>query len=165
MSEFATIRRDLLLNGVLASPALSNRPRVAGLRALGMRIGTGVYVAPGCWFGGTDVVIGSGTYLQYRCFVDNAGPVRIGRLCSIGMETMLLTGTHEIGDAQRRRGLDRNAPVTIGDGCWFGARVTLTPGVTVGQGCVVGSGAVVVEDCEPDGLYVGSPARRVRDLG
>jgi len=165
MSEFATIRRDLLLNGVLAWPALSNRPRVAGLRALGMRIGTGVYVAPGCWFGGTDVVIGSGTYLQYGCFVDNAGPVRIGRLCSIGMETMLLTGTHEIGDAQRRRGLDRNAPVTIGDGCWFGARVTVTPGVTVGQGCVVGSGAVVVEDCEPDGLYVGSPARRVRDLG
>lgn len=165
MSEFATIRRDLLLNGVLAWPALSNRPRVAGLRAQGMRIGTGVYVAPGCWFGGTDVVIGSGTYLQYRCFVDNAGPVRIGRLCSIGMETMLLTGTHEIGDAQRRCGLDRNAPVTIGDGCWFGARVTVTPGVTVGQGCVVGSGAVVVEDCEPDGLYVGSPARRVRDLG
>lgn len=165
MSEFATIRRDLLLTGVLAWPALSNRPRVAGLRALGMRIGTGVYVAPGCWFGGTDVVIGSGTYLQYRCFVDNAGPVRIGRLCSIGMETMLLTGPHEIGDAQRRRGLDRNAPVTIGDGCWFGARVTVTPGVTVGQGCVVGSGAVVVEDCEPDGLYVGSPARRVRDLG
>lgn len=165
MSEFATIRRDLLLNGVLAWPALSNRPRVAGLRALGMRIGTGVYVAPGCWFGGTDVVIGSGTYLQYRCFVDNAGPVRIGRLCSIGMETMLLTGTHEIGDAQRRRGLDRHAPVTIGDGCWFGARVTVTPGVTVGQGCVVGSGAVVVKDCEPDGLYVGSPARRVRDLG
>jgi len=67
VSECATIRRDLLLNGVLAWPTLSNRPRVAGLRALGMRIGTGVYVAPCCWFGGTDVAIGSGTYLQYRC--------------------------------------------------------------------------------------------------
>jgi maltose O-acetyltransferase len=165
VSEFATIRRDLLLNGVLAWPALSNRPRVAGLRALGMRIGTGVYVAPGLlvrWHGRGDRQrhLPAVRVLRRQC---GAGADRAALLDR--METMLLTGTHEIGDAQRRRGLDRHAPVTIGDGCWFGARVTVTPGVTVGQGCVVGSGAVVVKDCEPDGLYVGSPARRVRDLG
>lgn len=128
-----------------------------------MRIGTGVYVAPGCRFGRTDVVIGSGTYLQYRCFVDNARPVRIGRLCSIGMETMLLTGTHEIGDAQRRRGLDRNAPVTSATATGRGSGDRDPRGASV-RGAWWARGRRD-RDCEPDGLYVGSPARRVRDLG
>jgi maltose O-acetyltransferase len=38
------------------------------------------------------------------------------------------------------------------------------PGVTIGAGCAVAAGAVVTADCEPDGLYAGVPARRVRDL-
>jgi maltose O-acetyltransferase len=38
------------------------------------------------------------------------------------------------------------------------------PGVTVGDGCVIAAGAVVNADCQPDGLYAGVPARRVRDL-
>jgi maltose O-acetyltransferase len=36
--------------------------------------------------------------------------------------------------------------------------------VTVGDGCVIAAGAVVAKDCEPNGLYVGVPARRARDL-
>ncbi|WP_249354641.1 DapH/DapD/GlmU-related protein [Rhodococcus sp. USK13] len=52
----------------------------------------------------------------------------------------------------------------VGDGCWIGAGAIILPGVTVGEGCVVGAGAVVTRDCSPNGLYVGSPARRVRDL-
>lgn len=164
MGQLALIRRDLLLNGLLASAALPSRPRVAALRALGMRIGEGVFISPWCFFGGTDVEIGDGSYLQYRCFIDNAGSVRIGTRCSIGVGAMLVTGTHDIGPAHQRRGTDRNAPVVVGDGCWLGNRVTVVPGVTIGRGCVIGAGAVVAGDCAPDGVYAGVPARRVRDL-
>jgi maltose O-acetyltransferase len=38
------------------------------------------------------------------------------------------------------------------------------PGVTIGDGCTIASGAVVTRDCEPDGMYAGVPARRVKDL-
>jgi acetyltransferase-like isoleucine patch superfamily enzyme len=38
------------------------------------------------------------------------------------------------------------------------------PGVTVAAGCVTAAGAVVAADTEPDGLYAGVPATRIRDL-
>jgi maltose O-acetyltransferase len=52
--------------------------------------------------------------------------------------------------------------VRIGDRCWIGARATILPGVSIGDGTVVAAGAVVTKDCEPDALYAGVPARRLR---
>ena len=52
--------------------------------------------------------------------------------------------------------------VHIGDRCWLGARAMIMPGVTIGDGTIIGAGSVVTKDCEPDALYVGVPAHRVR---
>nr|WP_246078761.1 DapH/DapD/GlmU-related protein [Modestobacter excelsi] len=54
--------------------------------------------------------------------------------------------------------------VIIGRGSWIGAAATVLPGVTVAPGCVIAAGAVVTRDTQPDGLYVGVPARRIRSL-
>ena len=48
------------------------------------------------------------------------------------------------------------------DGCWIGARAVILPGVTIGEGTIIGAGSVVTKDCEPGAVYVGVPARRVR---
>jgi maltose O-acetyltransferase len=52
--------------------------------------------------------------------------------------------------------------VRIGDRCWIGARATILPGVSIGDGTVVAAGAVVTKDCEPGAVYGGVPARRLR---
>ena len=49
----------------------------------------------------------------------------------------------------------------VGDRCFLGVNTTLRDGVAVAPGCVVGAGAVVARTTEPDGLYVGVPAKRV----
>jgi sugar O-acyltransferase (sialic acid O-acetyltransferase NeuD family) len=49
----------------------------------------------------------------------------------------------------------------VGDNCFIGVNATLRDTVAVASGCVVGAGAVVAAATEPDGLYVGVPARRV----
>jgi acetyltransferase-like isoleucine patch superfamily enzyme len=77
---------------------------------------------------------------------------------------MLCTSGHRIGSAERRAGVYVADPIAIGDGSWIGTRAVLLGGVTVGAGCMVAAGAVVVADCQPNGLYAGTPARRVRDL-
>jgi acetyltransferase-like isoleucine patch superfamily enzyme len=49
----------------------------------------------------------------------------------------------------------------VGDRCFLGVNTTLRDGISVAPGCVVGAGAVVARTTEPDGLYVGVPAKRV----
>ena len=52
--------------------------------------------------------------------------------------------------------------VHIKDRCWIGTRVMIMPGVTIGEGTVIGAGALVTKDCDPGAVYVGVPAKRVR---
>lgn len=49
-------------------------------------------------------------------------------------------------------------------GASIGANATILPGVTLGEGCLVGAGAVVTKDVPPHTLVVGNPARVVRSL-
>jgi acetyltransferase-like isoleucine patch superfamily enzyme len=58
----------------------------------------------------------------------------------------------------------RQAPITIGDGCWIGARAMILPGVTIGKRVLVAAGAVVTRDVPDDSLVAGNPARVVRQL-
>lgn len=57
--------------------------------------------------------------------------------------------------AQRKH----EADITIGDDVWLGARVIVTGGVSIGNGCVVGAGAVVTKSLPEDSIAVGVPAR------
>lgn len=53
-------------------------------------------------------------------------------------------------------------PVHIGSDVWFGVGVTVLPGVTVGDGAVLGARAVVTKDVPAGAIAVGSPARIIR---
>ncbi|WP_348642258.1 DapH/DapD/GlmU-related protein, partial [Methylobacterium sp. WL7] len=55
-------------------------------------------------------------------------------------------------------------PVSIEDGCWIGANVTVMPGVTIKRGCVIGANSLVVESTDEDCLYYGTPARRIKNF-
>jgi UDP-2-acetamido-3-amino-2,3-dideoxy-glucuronate N-acetyltransferase len=49
-------------------------------------------------------------------------------------------------------------------GATLGAGAVVLPGVTIGERAMVGAGAVVTKDVEPDTVVVGNPARVVRRL-
>ena len=55
-------------------------------------------------------------------------------------------------------------PVHIGRDCWFGANVTVCPGVTIGDRCVIGAGSIVTRDIPSDSFAVGVPCRVVREI-
>jgi maltose O-acetyltransferase len=145
--------RDLCLNGVVASPLMSNALRTRLLRGMGLRLGAKVQISPRCFFGGSDVVVGRGTFVNWDCFFDNLGPIRIGDGCNIGMGARFITSHHEVGSAPVGK------PVVVGDRCWIGAYSIIVPGVTIGDDCVVGAGSVVTHDLEAGGRYAGNPAK------
>ena len=55
-------------------------------------------------------------------------------------------------------------PVTIGDNVWFGANVTVTPGVTIGSNSIIGAGSVVTRDIPANSIAVGNPAHVIREI-
>lgn len=156
------LNMEVLLNGVIASPLVTVVLRGELLRLYGIRIPPSSRVAQRVRLAGTNVEIGSHCHITDGCFIDD--DVSIGNRVNIGPRAMLLTGTHDIGPHECRRVNNISKRVTIEDGCWIGAGAIILPGVTVRAGCVVGAGAVVTKHTDPDGLYVGCPAKRVRDL-
>jgi maltose O-acetyltransferase len=159
------LRRGLIVNTLAAQQWFPPRLRYRVLRWYGIEVASDTFIAGGCFFGSPQVAIGDGSFLNVGCFLDGSGPIRIGERCNIGMDSMLCTSHHELGGAERRAILPtQGRGVEIGDGCWLGARVMVLPGVRIASGCVIAASSVVTEDTAPDGLYAGTPARRVRDL-
>ena len=154
---------NVLINEWLASAIVPIPVRVGLLRAYGMDIDPSAVVQPNIRFGGKPLTLGPSTYLNHSSLID--AHVSIGARSGTAPGCRLVTSTHEIGDhAKRFGGRYMELPITIGEGVWVGTGVTILPGVTVGDGCLIAAGAVVTTDCEPDGLYAGVPARRIRDL-
>jgi acetyltransferase-like isoleucine patch superfamily enzyme len=118
--------------------------------------------------GGGDIykrfTIGSGCWVNVACLFDLAASITIGDRVAFGPQVTLLTSTHDIGSSSYRTGTLKNLPITIGDGCWLGARSTILPGVTVGPGSVVAAGAVVNKDVPPNTLVAGVPAQVIKSL-
>ncbi|MER7796454.1 acyltransferase [Microbacterium sp. NPDC096154] len=156
--------RDILTT-VINGRAIPRALRSRAWSALGHDVHPTALINPDCFLGARrGLRVGPNTFINYGCFFDLSAPTHVGARCDIGYEVMFITSTHRLGDGLRRAGAGESVGITIGDGVWIGARVTVLPGVKVGRGCVIAAGAVVTTDCEPDGLYAGVPARRVRDL-
>lgn len=163
--EFSVLSRRwaFLVNGLAASPYVSMPTRVRILRRLGIESET-AHIYPRCYFHTCNVWLGPGAILNAGVHLENVERVEIGPNTGLGIFTVVLTSTHELGPHECRLGEWVRKPVTIGAGCWVGARSLILPGVTVGDGCLIAAGSVVTEDCEPDGVYAGVPARRIKDL-
>lgn len=98
--------------------------------------------------------IGSGTY--------------IGDHVMMGPEVVVYTRNHcidRVDITMDQQGFQEMRPVHIGNDVWLGRRVMIMPGVTIGDGCVIGAGAVVAKDIPPYSVAVGNPARVVKTRG
>ena len=113
--------------------------------------------------GGSEIYesleIGPGTMVNAPCLIDLHAPVRIGSRVAIGHNTVIVTSNHREGPPGQRCGQLDAAPVSIGDGAWVAAGVTLLPGVVVGEGAIVTAGSVVTKSVPAHSKVAGNPAR------
>lgn len=153
-----------LIISIASSSIISASVRIKLYNMCGMDL-KNKHIWAGCTFRGNKVKIGNGTWINKGCFFDSdSAQIEIGENCGIGMQVLFCTSSHEIGNQNRRAGKDKKLPIKIREGCWIGARVTILPGVTIGQGCIIAAGSVVTKDCLANGLYAGVPATRKKDL-
>ncbi|MBT8038326.1 MAG: acyltransferase [Verrucomicrobiae bacterium] len=122
--------------------------------------GVGAGVQLGCQFlNGRKVCLGKRNVINHGCLLDGRKfTIRIGDDVSIGPDASILTLGH---DPQSPSFEDRGGDVIVGDRVWIGYRAMVLPGVTIGEGAVVGAGSVVVKDVEPFSIVAGNPAKKI----
>jgi maltose O-acetyltransferase len=115
---------------------------------------------------GHNTIIGNDAFLDGRMknFItyrkEHGHPLKIGNNVSIAGEVRIYTMEHDIDSPDFA---EIGAPVVIDDYAVIGTRVTILPGVHVGRGAVVASGAVVTKDVAPYTVVGGVPAIFIRN--
>ena len=133
-------------------------------------IGDNVYVGHNAILKGyfrNQMAIGRDTWIGQGCFLHSAGGITIGKAVGIGPMVKILTSQHS-GDDLRRPVLCTPldvAPVIIEDGADIGVGSILLPGVRIGEGAIVGAGAVVTRSIPAYAVAAGVPAKVVRQRG
>jgi len=116
-----------------------------------------------CDYGG-NLHVGDRFFANFDCVVLDVCRVEFGDDCMLGPGVHVYTATHPLSPEERADGLEYGKPVTVGDDVWVGGRAVLNPGVTVGDGAMVASGAVVTEDVPERVVVQGNPAEVVREI-
>ncbi|MDN6257363.1 MAG: acyltransferase [Lactococcus lactis] len=163
MNRFKKAIWELWVNGISGSGIIPGRLRIFMYRLGGMNI-KNAGVRSGCVFNGTNIEIKDGAFINHNTFVNCYEKVTIGKNVYVAFDVLITTNSHEVGDPTQRAINNVRSPINIGDGTWIGARATILPGVTIGEGCIIAAGAVVNKDCKPNGMYAGVPAKRIKEL-
>lgn len=143
--------------------------RLSLYRAAGMIIGSNTRITQGFYVDRPEgVEIGNHCFLNHFCHMHNGADdetrIILGNDVFIGPEVNFICASHDIGSEEMRAGKDTYGSIIVENGVWIGADVTILPGVRIARGGVIGAGAVVTKSTEPNGLYLGVPAKRIRDL-
>ena len=131
------------------------------LRLFGAKVGKGVILKPGInikypW----KLSIGDHSWIGEGVWIDNLGDVRIGSHVCLSQGAMLLCGNHDysketfdlmVGD------------ITLEDGVWIGAQAIVCPGITCSSHSVLAVKSVATKNLDPNGIYQGNPAVKVKE--
>jgi acetyltransferase-like isoleucine patch superfamily enzyme len=125
--------------------------RAGIFRACGFRIGSGTYVAE-------DVIVA-------EILEDQSEKLVVGDRVAIGPRVTFVTSS----DPNKSRiapspVLPIRSKIVVEDDAWIGAGAIILPNVRIGEGAIVGAGAVVTEDVPPRAVVAGIPAKILRNL-
>lgn len=133
-------------------------------RLLGKTKGNATIVPPFHCDYGYNIEVGENFFLNAGGVILDGAKVVFGDNVFVAPHCGFYTAGHPLDVERRNRGLEYARPITVGDNVWIGAHVCVLPGVSIGEGSVIGAGSVVTGDIPPHVLAYGNPCRVVRRL-
>ena len=129
-----------------------------------LSIGDGTHIERNCTLLCDEgrLSIGKNCYLNQNVRIGSArGRVAVGDNVMMGPNIVIDPSTHsrERTDVPMRDQPLVHGEIVIGNDVWLGANCVVLRGVNIGDGCVVGAGAVVTRDLPSMSVAVGVPAR------
>lgn len=135
--------------------------KVALYRLFGAKIGRGVVLKNRVnvkfpW----KLTLGENVWIGEGVWIDNLDRVTIGDNVCISQGAMLLTGNH---DYTAPEFYYKNAPITLEDGVWIGAKAIVCPGVVARSHAFLTVGSVATKSLDPYYVYQGNPAVKLEE--
>jgi maltose O-acetyltransferase len=126
------------------------------LLIIGRPVGVNIKVAKGA-----TLITGERFFMNFGASIEAWSDIRIG-------SNVMLAPYASITDHNQHEtepgAITYKGPVIIGDNVWIGRNAAVTPGVSIGDGSVIGANSVVSRDIPPNSLAAGAPARVIRKL-
>ena len=95
---------------------------------------------------GVNIEVGDNFYANFQCVLLDAAPIIVGDHVLLGPGVHIYTSDHPKDVDQRAEGVCFAKPVNIGNNVWIGGGAKVLPGVTIGDGAIIGANAVVTKD-------------------
>lgn len=130
------------------------------LRAFGAKIGKGVIIRPSVrvtypW----KLSLGDYAWIGDDVDLYTLDEITIGAHAVVSQRSYLCTGSH---DPASRTFRIYAKPIIIEEGAWVATDVFVGPGVTIGRNALIGARSSLLKDAEPDFIYFGSPAKKIK---
>lgn len=119
----------------------------------GTKIGDNCYVDSYVLSSG-NCTIGNNVTLRYQSVIARNVIIEDDVFFTAGVKLIFLTHNREMTEE----------PLVIGKGCFLGDNAVVMGGVKVAPYCIIGACAFVNKNTEPNGVYVGVPAKRIREV-
>ena len=133
-------------------------------RLLG-RCGDSVWIEPPFYCDyGVHISFGDRVYLNFNCVFLDCAAIDVGDDVMFGPGVQVYAATHPLEAAERIKGPELAAPISIGARCWIGGGAIVLPGVSIGEETTIGAGSVVTKDIPAGVLAAGNPCRVIRRL-
>jgi putative colanic acid biosynthesis acetyltransferase WcaF len=142
------------------SPRPLHAWRAVVFRAFGAKLGANCHIYPAArvwapW----NLICEDAVGIADGAVVYNPLPIRLGSHSVVSQDAYLCGATHDFDDPAFPM---ISSPIGIGRYAWICARAVVSPGVTVGEGAVLGLGGIATNDLAPWTVYAGVPARPIR---
>lgn len=111
---------------------------------------------------GDKIFLGERVYINSNCTLLDGGKITVGDDSLIGPNVQILTINHPIAPEERLAKTNLASDVIIENNVWIGAGAIILPGNRIGQGSIIGAGAVVTKDVSANSMAVGNPAKIIK---
>jgi maltose O-acetyltransferase len=137
--------------------------RVVSWRLQGANIGEGVKLYGEIYIDGSlrNLKIGSNSTINHNVYLNCRDILIIGEHCNISVGAKLITTGLQEGETKKNR-IHISSKIILKENVWVGAGAIILSGCEITSHVVVGAGSLINKNIQTEGVYVGTPARKLK---